>query len=128
MKKVMMIVVMVAAVALPAMAGWITGAHHDATKTQETFQSTSTMQGSGSAYTANPVLNEDGTAAAPSEAASGPRRAKTDVTLPDIPVIQEEPDPEAKVPIGDAVLPLMLMAVAFGGVVYLRRRKAMERI
>ena len=126
MKKVMMIVVMVAAVALPAMAGWIT-AGNDATKNQETFQSTSTMQGSGSAYTANPVLNEDGTAASPTDRSSGPRKVGA---LPgtgggsvDMPDTSKAGD---NTPIGDAVLPLMLMAVMAGGVIYLRRRKAAQ--
>ena len=118
MKKVMMIVVMVAAVALPAMAGWITGAHHDATKTQEAFQSTSTLQGSGSTYTSNPVLNADGTAATPTETASGPRRAKKDEGDDDITIVTPGAS-GSQAPIGDAVLPLMLMAVAFGGVVSL---------
>ena len=126
MKKVMMIVVMVAAVALPAMAGWITGAHHDATKNQETFQSTSTMQGSGSAYTANPMLNEDGTAATPTETASGPRREKKDDD--DEITIVTPGQGGSQAPIGDAVLPLMLMAVLASGGIYLRRRRAMERI
>ena len=125
MKKVMMIVVMVAAVALPAMAGWITaGNQQDPSKNQEAFQSTSTMQGSGSTYTANPVLNEDGTAAAPTERSSGPRRAKMgdDDDIGGYIVTPGKTGSEA--PIGDAVLPLMLMAVAGAGVIALRRRKA----
>ena len=82
------------------------------------FQSTSTLQGSGSTYSATPALNADGTAynpaasASPAQAPSGPHR-----------VAPATPD-GAPTPVGDAVLPLMLMALAFGGVIYLRRRKA----
>ena len=82
------------------------------------FQSTSVMTGSGSQYSANPTLNENGTATyegasySPAKApAAGPR--KDDISNPTKPQ-----------PIGDAVWPLMLMAGAFAGVVYLRRRKA----
>jgi len=85
---------------------------------QAQFQSTSTLQGSGSTYSATPALNADGMAvynaseAAQTQAPSGPRRVGP--TTP-------KGDPT---PLGDAVLPLMLMALAFGGVIYLRRRKA----
>ena len=122
MKKLIMIVVMVAAVALPAMAGWITTSDkQDATNNQEAFQSTSTMQGSGSAYSSTPVLNEDGTASFESSESeqtrlmSGPRKA------PGTPG-----NSGTEMPIGDAVLPLMLMAVMAGGVIYLRRRKTAQ--
>ena len=117
-----MVIIMAAVFALPAMAGWINQEQQNAAAQPNAFQSTSTMQGSGSAYSATPAaLNEDGTASAPS---SGPRKAKQDVGLPDIPVIHEDVNPEALVPVGDAVLPLMLMAAAGAGIIALRRRKA----
>jgi hypothetical protein len=84
------------------------------------FQSTSTMTPSGSVYSANPALNADGTAvySAGQETNStqrpggGPRKA--DAFTPPTPV-------------GDGVLPLMLCAMLFAGVIYLRRRKALSR-
>jgi hypothetical protein len=42
---------------------------------------------------------------------------------------EEDPDPETPAnpfPIGDAVLPLMLMAVLFAGIMYYRRRKTLN--
>lgn len=93
---------------------------------QQDWRSTSTMTGSGSAYM--PEVTAVGsaeasematttTAGSAAKAPGGPRRAGFD-TGGDTP-----PGPS---PIGDAVLPLMLMAVAFGGVVYLRRRQTVE--
>ncbi len=88
------------------------------------FQSTSTMTGSGSQYSANPTLNSDGTAAyqnaAPSKvpAGSGPRKD---------PVIPQPYNPTDKIPeepVGDAVVPLLLMSLAFCGYIYLRRKRS----
>ena len=86
------------------------------------FQSTSTMEGSGSAYSSNPTLDENGTASAPASApAGGPRRIGGLPGSSDLPDTSKDGD---NTPIGDAMLPLMLMAAAFGGVVHMRRRKA----
>lgn len=77
-----------------------------------TFQSTSTLTGSGSALSATPMLNADGTVSAP----SGPRRAKMDDPVTPPPPDTEEDEKEGddgNTPIGDAVLPLMLCACAF---------------
>ena len=115
MKKFMMIIMAAALVALPAMAQQF----RTSDQPQTEFQSTSTMQTSGSVYASQPALNADGTAYNPGAAIvpeqnpSGPR--KIDVYTP-------ETDPNA--PIGDAVMPLTLMALAFAGVMYLRRRRA----
>ncbi len=81
--------------------------------TTEPFRSTSTMQGSGSVYSATPVLDADGSAYNPSESASerphgGIRKA--DAFTP----------PQ---PLGDAVWPLMLMALAYLGLRLFRARK-----
>ena len=111
---------LVAAVfALPAMAGWNTaGINKDATTIQQAFHSTSTMQGSGSTYYYQPAgLNDEGRATysdpyAAAEAPSGPRR---------IGGFTPTTDP---MPVGDAVLPLLLFAAAFGGMNYMRRRRA----
>ena len=120
MKKIMMIVVMVAAVVLPTMAQQF----RTSDQPQTEFQSTSTMQTSGSAYASQPMLNADGTAYNPAAAVTpmpdGPRRSKENPNDPGNTTDNGSP-------IGDAVLPLMIMALAFGGVIYLRRRKAVNR-
>jgi len=108
MKKIVMIIVAAALVALPATA-----------QTAQEWQSTSVMQGAGS--TLAPQVTAVGAASvgematttetySPAQAPSstGPRRVGP-------------PTPPG--PIGDAVLPLLFFAAAFCGVVYLRRRK-----
>ena len=93
---------------------------------QQDWQSTSTMKGAGSSLA--PQVTAVG-AAGVSEMAtttntsstqnSGPFKAKR--------TIEDETDPgigNPGSPVGDALLPLMLMATAFGGVVALRRRRA----
>ena len=81
------------------------GTQFQATAPSATFKSTSTLAGSGSAFSATPMLGEDGTAAyeganySPAKAPSGPHRDISNPTKP--------------TPIGDAVLPLMLMVGAF---------------
>lgn len=78
------------------------------------FQSTSTMTGSGSAYSSNPQLNADGTATyngashAPVRAISGPHRAGA--------ISGDDED----LPIGDGILPLLLMAMACAVVIVAR--------
>ena len=96
---------------------------HYAEMPTHTMSSTgSVMMKSGSAL---PMAAVSGTTTADDYAPSGPRRAKRDVggggTTED-----DDPDPEnpsEPMPLGDAILPLMLMALAFCGVVYLRRKK-----
>ena len=117
MKRIVMIIMAVALVALPTMAQSF--GQEDQLQTQ--FQSTSTLQGSGSVYSANPSLNADGTAynpaesstpaQSPAQAPAGPRR---------IGPTHGEGLPN---PIGDAVLPLMLMALAYLGLRVFRARK-----
>ena len=91
---------------------------------QTQFQSTSTMVGSGSVYTPAPSLNADGTAYNPAEAATPAKKGgiKTLGPTPD-----EGLDEKDKVPVGDAVLPLLLCAAAFCGVIALRRKRALNR-
>jgi len=118
MKKIMMVIMAVALVALPIMAQSF--GEQEQPKAQ--FQSTSVMQTSGSVYASQPAINEDGTAYNPSAAqASGPRKAGS---LPPKPTNQE--GDTGNTPIGDAVLPLMLMAVAFTMFVYLRRKQTLK--
>lgn len=81
------------------------------------FQSTSTLAGSGSAWSATPMLGEDGMAMLegasedPKHAQGGIRR----VVTPGNNGTQQ--------PIGDAVVPLMLLALAYAGYKVLARRK-----
>lgn len=108
MKRIVMIIMVVALVALPTMA-----------QNME-FRSTSTMQGSGN-YVA-PVTAVGATSAAesysPAKAPGGPRRGFDNTSNPGI------GNPGS--PIGDALIPLTLMALAFCGVVYYRRKKALN--
>lgn len=117
----MMVIMGVVLMALPTMAQ--TFGTKYAEKPSVVFQSTSTMMGSGSTYSANPTLNTDGTAYYNGAAASGPRRVKMDdpVTPPNP---ETDDDDKDNTPLGDAVLPLLLCSLAFCGVVYLRKRKA----
>lgn len=91
------------------------------------WQSTSVMQTSGSNYT--PQVNAVGATMVSEMAttttdmyspASGPNRAKKDFNNPGDYGQSEES------PIGDAMVPLSLIALAFCGVVYFRRRKALN--
>ena len=128
-KKVIMLVVMVAALVLPAMAQQFgeketrVGGMYDQ---KTTFQSTSTLQGIGSAYSSTPMISAEGTAeysGASTPSGSGPRRAKMDGDFGD----QNEfgDHDEENYPIGDAALPLSLLALAYAiYMVVSRRRKA----
>lgn len=111
MRKVVIMMIMgVALMALPTMA--------------QDWQSTSSMQGSGSAYSAQVTavgaaeVTDMATTTTTDESSSGPNRRrgkKWDAEeLPDKPT-----DPT---PLGDAMLPMLLMALAFCGVVYYRRK------
>ena len=105
----------VALIALPTMA--------------QDWESTSSMQGSGSAYSsqvtavgATQAANMGTTTTAnqaPAKTPGGPRRAGQF----DNPAEYGQ----GPSPLGDAVLPLMLMAMLFAGVVYTRRKKALSR-
>ena len=92
------------------------GAQTLAEQPQTTFQSTSSMTGSGSMYSANPMLSTDGSATyegasyAPAKAPSGPRRSVFD-------------DFSEDMPLGDAFLPLLLMVLLYGGYRGLRRKE-----
>ena len=114
----------------------------EATAPASSFQSTSAMSGSGSSYSANPTLNTDGTASY-SSPSKGPLRGKkadldgdgldddTHEPVGDNPwgtgggeqTIDNHGINDVDNPIGDAVLPLLLCALAFCGVLYMRNRK-----
>ena len=115
----------VALMALPTMAQ--TFGKMYAEQPNAVFQSTSTMTGSGSTYSANPMLNSDGTASysgpsySPAKAPGGPHRAPDPIN--DDGDVEEYGD-GLNTPLGDAVLPLLLCALAFCGVIYFRRRRS----
>ena len=111
MKKIIMFI-MVAAFALPTMA------QNNQEQLNVQFQSTSTLQGSGSVLSSQPMLNADGTAYNPAEAAVPKGSIKTG-SLPDKP----GKDGGGNTPLGDVVWPMLLCAAAFCGVVALRRRR-----
>ena len=117
MKRIVMIIMAVALVALPTMAQ------------QDQWQSTSAMKGSGSVYA--PQVTGVGAAGvdnlastttetySPANASSGPRKTLGHGT--------DAGSQSEEFPIGDAVLPLLFLSLAFCGVIYLRRRKALSR-
>lgn len=115
-KKLVLLMILAAALmALPALAQSF-GANQ-AEQPNASFQSTSTLSGSGSSYSANPTLNNDGTASysgaqsTPAKLSSGPHRVAP-------------PTQEDHTPIGDALLPLLFMSLAFGMFVYFRRKRS----
>ena len=92
---------------------------------QQEWQSTSTMQGSGSAYSsqvtavgATGVATLGVTSSAPANAASRPHREQASGRNAGDPTTGTDLSP-----LGDAVLPLLLMAAGFGLYTALRRRK-----
>ena len=121
-KLVLLMILAGALIALPATAQ--TFGAQQAEQPNAVFQSTSTMTGSGSTYSANPTLNTDGTAAYNGAAASsGPHRAKKEDPDPFSGGTVSE-DPIDTSPLGDALLPLLLMSLAFCGYLYLRRKRS----
>ena len=86
-----------------------------------TFHSTSTLPGSGSAYSPNPELNADGTASYEDASYSPANSAKRIGSVRTTP-----PNPgtggQSNTPLGDAVLPLMLLLCAYAGYKKVRAR------
>ncbi len=108
-KKVMMIIMAAALIALPTMA--------------QDWQSTSAMQGTGSSYSpqvtavgATDVNDMATTTETNQSQPKGPNRAKKFDTGGDTP-----PGPS---PIGDAVLPMLLCAALFCGFIGFRRKRS----
>jgi len=112
MKKIIMIIMAVALIALPTMAQ------------QQEWKSTSTMQGTGSSYAPQisavgaTTVSEMATTTGSAKTPGGPRRGFDNT--PDIG--QEMANPGS--PIGDAVLPLLLCAAVFCGFIALRRKRS----
>ena len=108
-----MIIMAVALIALPTMA--------------QDWQSTSTLQGSGSSYSpqvtgvgATGVENLATTTESysPAKAPSGPRRLPGDLSNPG--------SQSSEFPLGDAVLPMLAFALMFCGYVAVRRKRAVN--
>ena len=113
--RIVMIIMAVALIALPTMA--------------QDWQSTSTMQGTGSAYSSQvtevgaTTATEIATTTESYSPSRGPRRAKMG-NFDDVP---EGGTQENSYPIGDALLPLMLLACAYLGLrVFLKRKRALK--
>ena len=105
---------MVAAFALPTMA------QNNQEQLNVQFQSTSTLQGSGSVLSSQPMLNADGTAYSPAEASTPAKSGK-----PGQPKrISVDGDKDKLSPLGDAVVPMLLCAAVFCGVIALRRKRS----
>lgn len=128
MRKFVMMIMVVALTALPAMAqvfGQQQSQQFGAQAPNAQIQSTSTFSGSGSSYSSNPTLNSDGTATFNGAASSsaklpgGPRR-----------VIEDESDPgplDPGSPVGSPVLPLLLLACAYMCLrPFLKRKRATQ--
>ena len=93
---------------------------------QQEWQSTSAMKGTGSAY--SPQVTAVGAPTAtseavttetysPAKAASRPRRLGEFDDSPEV------VDKDEDYPLGDGLLPLLMMAATFGGVIAFRRRR-----
>lgn len=111
MKRIVMIIMVVALIALPTMAQ------------EDQWQSTSSMQGSGSNYSSQITavgatdINSLATTTnsySPAKAPGGPKKDFDHGA---------ETGKSDQYPIGDAVLPLLFMAIAFGGYIAIKRRK-----
>ena len=128
----------VALMALPALAQTFGAQQTD--QLNAAFKSTSTMTGSGSTYSATPTLNGNGMATyngASSPAKVSPRPRKVDADHDGYDDETGDPidplgggtisgDPKDPQPLGDAVLPLALMSIAFGMFVYFRRKQTLK--
>ena len=106
------IIVVAAVMALPAAAQQF-NTFGGAVAPQASFQSTSTMRGTGSSYSSNPMINSNGTAVYNGAAASGPNRAKKDDPFGGQDISGTGNPQQPGTPIGDAVLPLMLCVCAY---------------
>ena len=111
MKYRVIILAMVAAFSLPAIAQFGNTDPFAATAPTTTFQSTSALVGSGSDYSSNPTIGDDGTAAQPNTAPqSRTLRPRRNDEWDDDNIETPEDNP-----IGDALLPLMLLLLGYMG-------------
>jgi len=129
MKRVLkiMMVAMLVAFALPAMAQTVFDSGVQMPESDYQFQSTSTMNGINSQYsTSDPQINADGTAVVPGARRRPALRMDPDPSFPEIK--ENEGTGDEKFPIGDAVLPLMLLAVGYALYRRHHRRKLLTRV
>lgn len=110
MKRIIYIVLIIL-ITLPASAQFDSEMQ---TMPSASFRSTNTMVGSGSAYSSNPTLSDEGTATCGSPAAA-PRRARMEED--DEITIFTPGQGGTQAPIGEPVIPLLLMAIAFAAVI-----------
>ena len=112
MKRIVMMIMAVALIALPTMAQ------------QQEWKSTSTMQGTGSSYAPQvsavgaTTVGEMATTTdsySPAKAPGGPRKGFD---------VGGETGKSDQSPIGDAILPMLLCAAVFCGVIALRRKRS----
>ena len=96
---------------------------------QQEWQSTSTMQGTGSAYSsqvttvgATGVAVMGASTSTPAHAPSGPLREQASGRNPG-----EATTGSNQSPLGDALIPLSLLALAYAAVIAFRKRKALNR-
>lgn len=113
MKNRIVVMLMAAVLTLPAMA------QMSEQVSQASFQSTSAMQGSGSAYTSNPMLSSDGSAVYDNAASASPSRGPRKVGPDPDPTVDEKD----KVPVGEPWV-LLAMAAAAAATIAVRRRRA----
>ena len=119
MKKLVMILMAVALIALPTMAQ------------QDQWQSTSSLPTSGSSYTpqvtpvGSPAPAMQGSAGAPytPSVTGGPNRDLEYNYEFDL----NEDNGDTGSPLGDGLIPLSLLALAYGAVIAFRKRKALNR-
>jgi len=122
MRQIVIMLVLAATFALPAMAQISNqpalGSTAPVAPTVK-FQSTSSaMMNSGSAYSANPTIGEDGTAAyAAPKTATRPRPGEGTIH-------NARPTDQTNTPLGDALWPLMVLACAYLIIRVYRKRRA----
>ena len=127
-KRMIMMIMGVALMALPIMAQRFGTTQAEQPNT--VFHSTSTMQGSGSAYSANPELNADGSATyegasyTPAKSPKRPGGIRKDGPTPNPGDPSEGEQDNTPTPLGDAVLPLMLIACAYVCVRSFKKKRA----
>ena len=84
------------------------------------FQSTSTMSSSGSTYSANPELNADGSATYEGASYTPAKSIRRPGGIRKI----DQPGDDVENPLGDAVLPLMLLLGAYVCVRSFKKKRA----
>lgn len=111
MKRIFYIVLIIL-ITLPAAAQFDSEMQ---TMPSASFRSTNTMTGSGSAYSSTPTLSDEGTATCGTPAAA-PRRARMEEDDDEITIFTPGQG-GTQAPIGEPVIPLLIMALVFAAVI-----------